>query len=993
MLRDLQGWLLWRYEEKAGETKPIKVPYYADGGKRYGANGSPTDRAKMVKFAAARDAAAKRGMDGVGLALMPEFGITATDFDHCVDADGNVPHEIEQIAARTYTEYSPSGAGVRAFSVGRFGNRKSPTTPGQYGFETFETSGFVTFTGNILPICELLGEGDTVANDPTVNAIIQNLCDTRFAPRPAEISDDFMAGHEPRLGLTVETMLRILSHISPDISRDEWIRVGMALHHECEGDDTGFDLWDDWSADGATYPGSEGLRVQWDSFDRRAGQGHKQTTMASVIHMAKKDGYVHTRPDNATSPENVMARVEAITAELRTDRGRFATMPIYELSLLPPGEWLIKGVLPDGDLVVLFGASGSGKAQPLDEYVLTAQGWRTMGEIAVGDEVIGSAGLPVRVSGVFPQGLKEEWELLTSDGERVRCCGEHLWTVRKPGKRWQTLTTAELAAKAAPRSRWQLPVVAPVSFAHDPNPLPLDPYLLGALLGDGGLTSYVGFTSADQQIVDEIAKVLPAGHHITKKSTGDYAYMITSAKGQPNHIWTALRLLGLAGKKSEAKHIPEEYLLAAPSARLALLQGLMDTDGYVADGNGRTAVFSSASAELTAGVAELVQSLGGLCTPIRVKKTTGLPAHSVSFRSGAGFTPFRLQRKAERCSGGHNLIRAIVSATPTGRMVPMQCISVQAEDKLYVTTGYTLTHNTFVALDMAFAVAQGLPWRGNKTKKGKVVIIAAEGAGGLTKRVKAYAKLHGIDLREVEIHIISAAPNFLEEEDIAEVLAEVKALGDVALVVVDTLAQVTPGANENGAEDMGRALANLRMIREVAGATVMAVHHAGKDASKGSRGWSGIKAAADAQIEVLRHEDGQREIHLEKMKDGEDGLRFGFKLEIVELGLDADGDMLTSCVAIEADLPGAKSEDKPSRGVVRYGGNERHVLEVIESEYAAVESVSEALFVARCAELLPKPDAGKRDQRLFLMRRAVQSLVKRKDGPLAVEHGRVIFCL
>ena len=660
VLRDLQGWLLWRYEPHPNGGKPIKVPYYADGGKRFGANGSPSDRAKMVRFAAARDAAAKRNMDGVGLALMPEFNITATDFDNCVDAGGNVPPEIAQIASRTYTEYSPSGAGVRAFSVGSYGNNKAPTTPDAYGFETFSSSGFVTFTGNVLPVCEMLGEEDTVADDPVVNAIIQNLCDTRFVRRPAEIDDDFTVGHEARLGLTPGVMQRILSHISADVGRDEWIRVGMALHHECEGDDTGFELWDDWSMDGATYPGTEGLRTQWDSFDRRAGSGHRQTTMASVIHMAKKNGYVHTRPDNATSADNVMAKADAIAAELRTERGRFGTMPIYELSQQPPGKWLIKGVLPDDDLVVLFGASGSGK--------------------------------------------------------------------------------------------------------------------------------------------------------------------------------------------------------------------------------------------------------------------------------------------------------------------------------------------TFVALDMAFAVAQGVPWRGRKTEQGTVVIIAAEGSGGLGKRAQAYAKFHGIDLSGVDLHVIPAAPNFLHEDDIAEVLASLKALGRVVLVVVDTLAQVTPGANENGAEDMGRALANIRLIREATKATPMAVHHAGKDASKGSRGWSGIKAAASAQHEVIRHENGEREIHLEKMKDGEDGIRFGFRLEVVELGFDADGDPITSCVAVEADLPVAKVDDKPSRGVVRYGANERHVLEVIESDYAAVESVSELVFVSHCASLLPKPEAGKRDQRLFLMRRAVQSLLKRKDGPIAVEHGKVIFC-
>ena len=661
VLRDLQGWLCWRYEQFPDEPKPRKVPYYADGGKRYGANGGPHDRAKMVKFAAARDAAARLNMDGVGLALMPEFGITATDFDNCVDANGNVPPEVAEIASRTYTEYSPSGAGVRAFSVGSFGNNKAPTTDSDYGFETFTTKGFVTFTGNVLPVCELMGEEDTVSDSPVVHNIIQDLCDRRFGSRNTshDIGDDFMAGYEPRLGLSQPTMQRILSFLSADMGREDWIKVGMALHHECEGDDTGFDLWDEWSQDGASYPGTEGLRTQWDSFDRRVGPGQKQLTMASVIHMAKKHGYVHTRQDSA---ESVMAKVEAITAELplRTERSRFGTLPIYDLSLIPPGDWLIKGIVPDADLAILFGASGSGK--------------------------------------------------------------------------------------------------------------------------------------------------------------------------------------------------------------------------------------------------------------------------------------------------------------------------------------------TFVALDMAFAIARGVMWRGRRVKQGRVVIIAAEGAGGLGKRAKAYAKHHGIDLNSVDLHVIPAAPNFLHEDDIAEVLASIKALGDVAMVVVDTLAQVTPGANENGAEDMGRALANLRLIRETVGAVVMAVHHAGKDASKGSRGWSGIKAAADVQIEVLRHDNNQREIHLEKMKDGEDGLRFGFALEVVTLGFDSDGDEITSCVAVEADVPVVQVEERESRNVVRYGANERHVLEVIESEYADQTDASEALFVARCSELLPPPDPGKRDQRMFMMRRAVQSLAKRKDGPLALQHGRVIFC-
>jgi hypothetical protein len=156
-------------------------------------------------------------MDGVGLALMPEFGITATDFDHCVDADGNVPREIEEIAARTYTEYSPSGAGVQAFSVGNFGDRKAPATGDTYGFEDLRQPGLRHIhRQRPADLRSSSAKEDTVADDPTINSIIQNLCDARFGPkRVDEVEDDFMAGYEPRLGLSQPTMEAILSTLAP----------------------------------------------------------------------------------------------------------------------------------------------------------------------------------------------------------------------------------------------------------------------------------------------------------------------------------------------------------------------------------------------------------------------------------------------------------------------------------------------------------------------------------------------------------------------------------------------------------------------------------------------------------------------------------------------------------------------------------------------------------------------------------------------------------
>jgi primase-polymerase (primpol)-like protein len=244
-LRMVPGWLIWRLEQYPGEDKARKVPYWTDGTIRHGQQGSPTDRARLTTFVAARDAAARMGYAGVGFAPLPDFGYTFLDFDHCVGPERQIPAEIEKIVVRTYAEYSPSGLGIRAALKGNLGNHKSPSGPNQFGFETFSSSGFVTFTGNILAACELIGLENTVAE---IDQHVLELCERRFGGSIVNnVADpeDFMAGREPKLGLTVERMAELVNSLDPNMGRDEWIRVGMALHHECDGDDTGFELWDE----------------------------------------------------------------------------------------------------------------------------------------------------------------------------------------------------------------------------------------------------------------------------------------------------------------------------------------------------------------------------------------------------------------------------------------------------------------------------------------------------------------------------------------------------------------------------------------------------------------------------------------------------------------------------------------------------------------------------------------------------------------------------
>jgi len=176
-LRELKGWLVWHWRQKPGSPKPSKMPYYVSGKVRTGTHGSEADRANLATFEEAKAFAEKNDFAGVGLALMPEFGITALDFDNCVK-DGVIDPRVEELTVGTYAELSPSGNGIRAFVMGQSPDHKDSTpADGSFGFETFHSKGFVTFTGHITELTELTGTENTVA--PISDAVVA-FCGTRF---------------------------------------------------------------------------------------------------------------------------------------------------------------------------------------------------------------------------------------------------------------------------------------------------------------------------------------------------------------------------------------------------------------------------------------------------------------------------------------------------------------------------------------------------------------------------------------------------------------------------------------------------------------------------------------------------------------------------------------------------------------------------------------------------------------------------------------------
>ena len=321
----------------------------------------------------------------------------------------------------------------------------------------------------------------------------------------------------------------------------------------------------------------------------------------------------------------------------------------------------------------------------------------------------------------------------------------------------------------------------------------------------------------------------------------------------------------------------------------------------------------------------------------------------------------------------------------------------QSEDPV-ILYGASTAGKTFVAIDLAMAVARGEPWRGHPVAKGRILIITAEGSRGFRARLQAYCLHYNLDLSSIDIDVLPSQINIMEAEDVRELVRSVRTFGEYVLIIIDTLAQVTPGANENAGEDMSRALANIKAVQIATGSTVMVVHHAGKDVSRGSRGWSGLKAAAEAQLEVSRNEDtGERVIRIDKLKDGQDGVRYGFELMTQPVAMYEDGTEYTSCVVVPAELRPAPAPGAGGRGGSRVKSRsalQNFLLEVIEKHVARSQAgMRKSDLVKLTADLIPAPPAGERDVRRQNVTRSLDRLLRDTSdtAPLSTVGDMVFF--
>lgn len=385
----------------------------------------------------------------------------------------------------------------------------------------------------------------------------------------------------------------------------------------------------------------------------------------------------------------------------------------------------------ENEIIFLTGAAGTGKAEPLDAIVYTPTGPRTMGSIECGDLVCTPDGNFAKVVKTFPQGKKDIFKITFADGDSVECCKEHLWSINdNQGYRWENKivdTSYIIHHLKSPNGRRKLSVKTPEYAYFESSNLSINPYLLGLLMGDGCFVGgYVGFTSADNEIINSIK----LSEDVNPKKNSKIDYVIRKLKSK-------IKEIGLWGCRSWEKWIPRDYIYTSFENRIALIQGLMDTDGSVDKRTGMP-VFYTTSKQLSLDFKELIQSIGGICV-IKTKQTSftykvikkeGRISYVCSIRYNKSTELFKLSRKKKIAKDRtrYKTKRIIENVEFVGQK-EAKCILIDHPDHLYLTNNFIVTHNTHLAV--AFAVQDIIKRERHKIVMSRPIIEAGENLGFL----------------------------------------------------------------------------------------------------------------------------------------------------------------------------------------------------------------------------------------------------------------------
>lgn len=422
--------------------------------------------------------------------------------------------------------------------------------------------------------------------------------------------------------------------------------------------------------------------------------------------------------------------------------------------------------------------TGLGKGHPLNTDVPTPSGLRKWGDLKVGDYVFGSNGLPTKVTAIYDRGKLPTYKVCFKHGESVDVDGDHLWQVQRKGRKPEVVSTAELMTRKL-KDRdgycWAVPIAGAVH--HPTKDLDIHPYVVGALIANGGMTSTgTMLTTPDPEVALRVAE------HEKIQSVADTTPGVCPRYSLPG-LMGPTRRLGLRVPSTE-KRIPREYLESDIPQRIDLLHGLVDGDGGSRTGGRRSVNYFTTSRGLAFDVKELVTSLGGTCS-IRLYNRTSegkgeeflltilmpssIPAFSTTRRDQ--------EEKPRRTFEPRN---PIISIFRSG-YEEIRCITVEAEDSLYlITRNHIVTHNTVV---FAYLIDRAH----DQGRKAMVLVHREE----LAEQAKA--KVHSV-APHLTVGIVKAERN---EVDADVIIASVQTLahearrrsvldaGAIGIVIVD----------------------------------------------------------------------------------------------------------------------------------------------------------------------------------------------------------------
>ena len=376
-----------------------------------------------------------------------------------------------------------------------------------------------------------------------------------------------------------------------------------------------------------------------------------------------------------------------------------------------------------------IGRGGRKSAQPLDAIVMTPKGFRTMGEIETGDFVIGSNGKPVKVIATVEHGVRSVYKVSFNDGTSTECDGEHLWQVQDKATRknlarskkirgadFNVIDTNEIAQNlfhSRDELNYTIPITEPVEFETVAEQ-PLHPYIVGVLLGDGCVRNMdrttPTFVSLDSEIVQSVIERMPDYGRVSFTGDGK-TYSLCDVVGRrgpgvKSRMKEVIRDIGIAEHTAHNKFIPDEYKFTSIENRIEILQGLMDTDGYVSvRKNAGKICISLASEKLIDDIRFIVESLGGTARKTR-RKTKCADSITLTMNFPEWVKPFKIVRKLERVGARskYKVSRAISNVQYVGEK-RVKCITVENDDGLYLTNNAIVTHNCYY-LDEAAHVAR-----------------------------------------------------------------------------------------------------------------------------------------------------------------------------------------------------------------------------------------------------------------------------------------------